>query len=213
LLDEVGRLVKYGPAAVSWLRDLGQAGAWLVYTGTEKDWHMLVRWALTVPGSSFGNDVNARVLGPWVQSTALTFLCGTAANLGVDISPAKTGKAVLRLTGAWPFYLQVIGDAVVRAVQGGDVGPLADQSALERLVEQHLLDEWTDHFQGRWAEIGSAGRAALLTQRGLPPDDLAPAQREDLRDAGLLPREQWLADPPFFAWVARNEASLRDREM
>ncbi len=64
LLDEVGRLADYDAAAVSWLRDLGQAGAWLVYTGTEKDWHMVVRWALTVPGSSFGNDVNARVLGP-----------------------------------------------------------------------------------------------------------------------------------------------------
>ena len=53
LLDEIGRLVNYDPGVVSWLRDLGQAGAWFVYTGTQKDWHRVVRWALTAPGSSF----------------------------------------------------------------------------------------------------------------------------------------------------------------
>ena len=216
LLDEVGRLTKYDPAAVSWLRDVGQAGAWLVYTGTEKDWHTVVRWALTAPGSSFGNDVNARRLGPWEEKTALTFLCGTAANLGVDLTLGKSGQAIIDLVGTWPFYMQVAGDAVVRAVQGGDVSPLNDRSSLHRLVEQRLIDEWTDHFTGRWAEIGTAGRSALLADLMPPPSPqtLTPAQRNDLRDAGLLRQgERWLADPPFFAWVARNAASLHDQGM
>ena len=214
LLDEVGRLVNYQPAAVSWLRDLGQAGAWLVYTGSEQDWHTVVRWALKAPGSSFGNDVNARVLGPWEERTALRFISGTAANLGVDLPPDTTGKAIIELVGTWPFYLQVVGDAMVRAVQGGDFAPLSHAGALRQLVQRRLIDEWRDLFEGRWAEIGRAGRSALLAQSNASPQSLAPAQRKDLRDTGLLrPGDRWLVDPPFFVWVARNAASLRDQDL
>jgi S-DNA-T family DNA segregation ATPase FtsK/SpoIIIE len=132
------------------------------------------------------------------------------------LTPDKFGKEIIDLVGTWPFYIQVVGDAVVRAVQAGDVSPLVDRSSLRRLVERRLIDEWTDHFKGRWAEIDTAGRSALLAQPKPPPSPqtLAPAQRNDLRDAGLLRQgEQWLADPPFFAWVTRNAASLQDRGM
>lgn len=212
LLDEVGRLAAYDPAAVSWLRDLGQAGAWLVYTGTEKDWHDVVRWALTAPGSSFGNDVNARQLGPIDDRSAVTFLTGTAANLRVNLA-ASTAADIVALTGSWPFYLQVVGDAIVRQVQAEDLRPLSDSQALKDLVRQRLLDEWTHHFQARWAEIGAPGRAALLERPGMAPESLAPAQRDDLRDVGLLrPGDKWLDDRPFFDWIARNATSLRDGE-
>lgn len=213
LLDEVGRLAGYDPVAVSWLRDLGQAGAWLLYTGTEKDWRTVVRRALTAPGSSFGNDVNARLLGPLDEEAALDFLSGTAANLGVAIDRDTTAAAVVRTVGSWPFYLQVVGDAVVRAVQSNDLSPLTGDDALRSLVERRLLDEWSLHFQSRWAEIGPAGRAALLADPGRLPAAATPAQRQDLRDAGLLrPGEQWLHDPPLLGWIARNDISLRDGE-
>ncbi|MGW5353321.1 FtsK/SpoIIIE domain-containing protein [Streptomyces sp. NPDC004031] len=213
LLDEVGRLADYDPVAVSWLRDLGQAGAWLLYTGTEKDWRTVVRRALTAPGSSFGNDVNARLLGPLDEEAALDFLSGTAANLGVALDRDTTAAAVVRTVGSWPFYLQVVGDAVVRAVQGNDLSPLTGDAALRSLVERRLLDEWSLHFQSRWAEIGPAGRAALLAEPGALPAGATPAQRQDLRDAGLLrPGEQWLHDPPLLDWIARNDISLRDGE-
>jgi S-DNA-T family DNA segregation ATPase FtsK/SpoIIIE len=87
------------------------------------------------------------------------------------------------------------------------------REALRRLVEQRLLDEWTHHFQTRWAEIGSPGRAALLAKPGAPPGRLSPAQRDDLRVVGLLrPGDVWLDDLPFFDWIARNAASLQDGE-
>jgi len=217
LLDEVGRLVDYGPAAVSWLRDLGQAGAWLIYTGTEKDWHTVVRWALTAPGSSFGNDVNARILGPIDRRAALRFLIGTAANLRVELQE-RTGQEIVELTDAWPFYLQVMGDAAVRVAQSGgaqsnDARALTQDGAVRRLAEQRLLDEWTHHFQARWAEVGALGRAALLQNPGLTPTSLTPGQRDDLRDAGLLrPGDVWLADRPYFDWIARNATTLLDGE-
>jgi S-DNA-T family DNA segregation ATPase FtsK/SpoIIIE len=214
LLDEVGRLTGYGPAAVSWLRDLGQAGAWLLYTGTEKDWRTVVRWALTAPGSSFGNDVNARLLGPLDRDAALDFLSGTAANLGVALGRDTTAAGIVDAVGSWPFYLQVAGDAVVRAVQGNDLSALSGRDGLRALIERRLLDEWTLHFQSRWAEIGPAGRAALLAAPGAMPLDATPAQREDLREVGLLrPGEEWLADPPLLDWITRNEVSLRDGEL
>lgn len=213
LLDEVGRLSAYGPAAVSWLRDLGQAGAWIVYTGTEQDWRTVVRRALTLPGSSFGNDVNARTLGPLDRDAALDFLTGTAANLGVNLGRSTTAARIVAAVGTWPFYLQVVGDAVVRAERGGDLGPLNRPEALRALIEQRLLDEWDHHFQSRWDEIGPAGRAGLLAVPGELPRDAARAQRQDLRDVGLLgPGDRWLDDPPFLAWIARHENSLRDGE-
>ncbi|WP_394429006.1 FtsK/SpoIIIE domain-containing protein [Streptomyces sp. SGAir0957] len=213
LLDEIGRLVHYDPGVVSWLRDLGQAGAWFVYTGTEKDWHRVVRWALTAPGSSFGNDVNARVLGPLDHQAALKFLTGTAENLGVNIAPDRTGQAVLDLVGTWPFYLQVVGDALVRAAQDNEVRPLSDDQALADLVEQRLVVEWDHHFRARWEEIGPAGRAALLADPGAVPVDPARAQRNDLREVGLLGlNNRWLADRPFLDWVGHSESALRDEE-
>ncbi|MFJ9038398.1 FtsK/SpoIIIE domain-containing protein [Streptomyces sp. NPDC102406] len=213
LLDEIGRLVNYDPGVVSWLRDLGQAGAWFVYTGTEKDWHRVVRWALTAPGSSFGNDVNARVLGPLDDQSALKFLTGTAENLGVNIAPDRTGQAVLDLVGTWPFYLQVVGDAVVRAAQANEVRPLSDDRALAELVEQRLIVEWDHHFRARWEEIGPAGRAALLADPGGIPVEPARAQRNDLREVGLLRHDnRWLSDRPFLAWIGHSESSLRDEE-
>lgn len=214
LLDEVGRLASYGPAAVSWLRDLGQAGAWLMYTGTEKDWLSVVRWALTLPGSSFGNDISRRALGPLDRDAALDFLTGTAANLGVNLVRETTATRIVDMVGTWPFYLQAVGDGVVRAVQGNDLGALNSQEALRALVDRRLLDDWTDHFRSRWAEIGRAGRAALLDRPGEPPREASPAQRQDLREVGLLlPGERWSDDPPFLAWIARNEISLRDEEL
>ncbi|MFF0727938.1 FtsK/SpoIIIE domain-containing protein [Streptomyces sp. NPDC004134] len=214
LLDEVGRLAEYHPAAVSWLRDLGQAGAWLVYTGTEKDWQTVVRSALTAPGSSFGNDVDKRILGPLGEPHALAFLTGTAANLGVDIAPDRAGARILALVGTWPFYLQVMGDAVVRAVQADDRRPLSSAPALEELCRQELLIGRSEQFQSRWAEIGPAGRAALLHTPGAPPPEPAPAQRMELRDVGLLrPGDVWLADRPFFDWIALSQVSLRDESL
>jgi S-DNA-T family DNA segregation ATPase FtsK/SpoIIIE len=212
LLDEVGRLAGYHPAAVSWLRDLGQAGAWLVYTGTQKDWHEVVRWALKSPGSSFGNDVDARILGPLDKRATLRFLTGTAANLGVTIEP-RSVDAIVEQVGTWPFYLQVIGDAVVRCAQTGDRRPLDSDEELRRLIEERLLDGWTQHFRARWAEIGEAGRAALQKHPRPAPRDLAPGQRNDLRDVGLLQAaENWLQDRPFFDWMIRNATALHDED-
>ena len=214
LLDEVGRLNHYHPAAISWLRDLGQAGAWIVFTGTEKDWHAVVRRALTAPGSSFGNDVNSWELGPWTERTALRFITSTAAYLGVDLDRRNIGRAIIGRVGTWPFYLQVVGDAVVRAVRDGDLGPLQDDQRLDELIQRRLIDEWTIHFEGRWHEIGPIGRSALLDQDHERVDLLTAAQRQDLRDVGLLrPGDEWLHDPPFYAWIARNASALRDREL
>jgi tetratricopeptide (TPR) repeat protein len=213
LLDEVGRLQHYHPAAISWLRDLGQAGAWIVYTGTEKDWNTVVRRALTAPGSSFGNDVDIWELGPWSESTALAFLEGTADNLGVNLERNEIGRAVVRRVGTWPFYLQVVGDALVRAVRDGDRGPLVDARRLDTLIRDRLIDKWTRHFHSRWAEIGPIGRAALLDHGIGDPALLAPAQRDDLREVGILrPGDEWLPDAPFYAWMERNAVALRDRE-
>ncbi|WP_251095369.1 FtsK/SpoIIIE domain-containing protein [Streptomyces sp. Caat 7-52] len=212
LLDEVGRLTGYDPAAVSWLRDLGQAGAWLVYCGTYKDWNETLRHALRVPGSSFGNDVNHFTLGPLAESDAREFLTGTAQNEGLVIPPV-TADRILKSVGPWPFYLQVIGDALVRTARAGSTPALGDAGALRSLIERELLVKKADVFRSRWSEIGPAARAALLDAGGGPPRNPTPAQSMQLRDVGLLlPQNKWLSDPPFFDWIQYAQQELHDEE-
>ncbi|AVH55920.1 MULTISPECIES: FtsK/SpoIIIE domain-containing protein [Streptomyces] len=212
LLDEVGRLTGYDPAAVSWLRDLGQAGAWLVYCGTYKDWNDTRRHALAVPGSSFGNDVNHFTLGPLAEPDAREFLTGTAENEGLVI-PSVTADRILKNVGPWPFYLQVVGDALVRAARAGSTLALDDARELRSLIERELLVNKADVFRSRWSEIGVAAREALLEARGGLPKNPNAAQGTQLRDVGLLlPQNKWLPDRPFFDWIHYAYQELHDEE-
>ncbi|MFF6994499.1 FtsK/SpoIIIE domain-containing protein [Streptomyces sp. NPDC008313] len=213
LLDEVGRLTGYEPTAVSWLRDLGQAGAWLVYCGTYKDWSDALHHALAAPGSSFGNDVNHFSLGPLAEAHAREFLVGTAENESVAIPPA-TADRILRDVGPWPFYLQVVGDALVRAARAGNTLALDDPGELGSLIERELLVNKADVFRSRWSEIPPAGRQALLDARGAPqPRALTAAQGRQLRDVGLLlAKDKWLPDRPFFDWIDLAHQELADAE-
>ncbi|MFJ6088226.1 FtsK/SpoIIIE domain-containing protein [Streptomyces sp. NPDC092369] len=212
LLDEVGRLTGYHPAAVSWLRDLGQAGAWLVYCGTYKDWNDALRHARKVPGSSYGNDVSHFILGPLTERDAREFLTGTAENEGLEI-PSGTADRILRNVGPWPFYLQVVGDALVRSARAGSTLAVHDAAELESLIERELLVNKADVFRSRWSEIGPAAREALLGARGGQPRDLSRAQGTELRDVGLLlPQNRWLSDRPFFDWIRHAYEELHDEE-
>jgi S-DNA-T family DNA segregation ATPase FtsK/SpoIIIE len=212
LLDEVGRLTGYDPAAVSWLRDLGQAGAWLVYCGTYKDWNDARRHALAVPGSSFGNDVNHFTLGPLAEPDAREFLTGTAENEGLVI-PSATADRILRNVGPWPFYLQVVGDALVRVARAGSTLALDDDRELRSLIERELLVNKSDVFRSRWRELGPAAREALLEARGTPPKNPNAAQGRQLRDVGLLlSQNKWLPDRPFFDWIDHAYHELHDEE-
>ncbi|MGW0878209.1 FtsK/SpoIIIE domain-containing protein [Streptomyces sp. NPDC002671] len=212
LLDEVGRLTCYEPAAVSWLRDLGQEGAWLVYCGTYKDWNDTLRHALKEPGSSFGNDVNHFTLGPLAEPDAREFLIGTAENESLVI-PSVTADRILKDVGPWPFYLQVVGDALVRAARAGSTLALGDDRELRSLIERELLVNKADVFRSRWSELGPAAREALLGARGSLPKDPSAAQGQQLREVGLLlPQNKWLTDRPFFDWIDYAYHELHDEE-
>lgn len=207
LLDEVGRLGLYAPEAVSWLRDLGQAGAWMIYSGTAKDWELARRRALERPGSSFGNDVHILTLGAWPIDVAREFLGGTSASMGLRLAP-KLVEHVIDIVGTWPFYLQVVGDALVRS----ETSSMALE-AIHDFVVHELIDQWTGQFHARWSEIDSAARQALLQRPGSWPSNPSRLQREQLRLAGLLgPGEVPLVDKPFFNWIDRNRHALRDEE-
>ncbi|MFJ9705801.1 FtsK/SpoIIIE domain-containing protein [Streptomyces sp. NPDC101234] len=212
LLDEVGRLASYDPAAVAWLRDLGQAGAWLVHCGTDKDWVDATRHALKAPGSSFGNDVTRISLGPLAQADARTFLVGTARQEGVNI-PHAAGDRILTEVGPWPFYLQVVGEALVRAARDSRLPALDSRNALRAFIEKELIVGRSDVFRSRWNEIGPAGRGALLSDPGSVPGDPTRAQRKDLRDVGLMVWSGgWLDDRPFFAWIRHWRLELADEQ-
>ncbi|HEU4404574.1 MAG TPA: pentapeptide repeat-containing protein [Polyangiaceae bacterium] len=207
LLDEVACLKGADGELFPWLRALGQDVASLIYAGSPLDWESTVRHANEVaPGSSFGNDVTRVSLGPIPEADAKAFLVETAAGI---ISP-EVARWVIEFCGPWPFYLQVMGHALLTAANSGQRGPLLRKDSLRELYEQRLLIERTI-FLERWNELPKPVRGALLAHPDERPAlrSLPTAVRTQVIDAGLCTvTGVWLPDRPFFDWIRMHAAVL-----
>jgi WD40 repeat protein len=210
LLDEVANLGRADPSVFAWLRAVGQEQTSVVLVGSPWDWISVVEHAAQAPGSSFGNDVTPINLGPIPEADAIDFLVGNAPP-DVPIAAERTARWIVELCGPWPFYLQVMGYAVVQAVRAGERLALVDQRGVSDLYEQRLLrDRDASFFGTRWAELPARARkllwrlrtspsASLPVFRELPPDD-----RKVLRATGLADAfGTWLDDRPFYDWIRR----------
>jgi uncharacterized protein YjbI with pentapeptide repeats/predicted amidohydrolase len=210
LIDEVAHLYRADETLFPWLRSLGQEFAGLVLAGSPLDWVNVVRRAATVaPGSSFGNDLSPVVLGPIGDAAAVRFLVDTSGNA----IPPEVAHNVVELTGPWPFYLQVMGHALLEADRSDRRRPFLERSALRELYEKRLLFERTAVFEGRWRELPARTRAVLRAHADARPrlSDLDPADRTRVIDAGLCDAVgAWLPDRPFFDWILANLAILDD---
>ncbi|WP_437310231.1 pentapeptide repeat-containing protein [Sorangium sp. So ce388] len=211
LLDEVANLHQADATVFAWLRAVGQEQTSVVLVGSHWDWVTVVEHAFAAaPGSSFGNDVTPVNLGPLAETDAIRFLVDTAPP-DVPVEAERTARWIVELCGPWPFYLQVMGYALVQAVRAGHRRALVERAGVRDLYEQRLLvDRDAAFFRARWAELPERARAVLGALRGapdaalpevrrLPPGDVAV-----LCDAGLCDAlGTWLADPPFFDWIRR----------
>jgi len=178
----------------------------------------VVERAASAPGSSFGNDVTPVTLGPIPEADALQFLTRNAPP-DAPIEEERTARWIVDQCGPWPFYLQVMGHAVVQSVRAGSRLALVERRGVSDLYEQRLLVDRAPVFRGRWLELPERARrvlrvrtaasaeadsdintAELPAYKDLPRDD-----RKALRDAGLCnPLGQWLDDRPFFDWIRRS---------
>ncbi|WP_437535823.1 pentapeptide repeat-containing protein [Sorangium sp. So ce726] len=211
LLDEVANLHQADATVFAWLRAVGQEQTSVVLVGSHWDWVTVVEHAFAAaPGSSFGNDVTPVNLGPLPEADAIRFLVDTAPP-DVAVEAERTARWIVELCGPWPFYLQVMGYALVQAVRAGQRRALVERAGVRELYEQRLLlDRDTAFFRPRWAELPERARAVLGALRGAPDAALPEVRRlpsEDvavLCDAGLCDAfGEWLADPPFFDWIRR----------
>ncbi|WP_437839308.1 eIF2A-related protein [Sorangium sp. So ce1153] len=211
LLDEVANLDQADATVFAWLRAVGQEQTSVVLVGSHWDWVTIVEHAFdTAPGSSFGNDVTPVNLGPLGEADAIRFLVDTAPP-DVPVEAERTARWVVEICGPWPFYLQVMGYALVQAVRAGHRRALVERAGVRDLYEQRLLlDRDAAFFRPRWAELPGRARAVLGGLRGSPDAELPEVRRlpsEDvavLCDAGLCDAlGTWLADPPFFDWIRR----------
>ena len=222
LLDEVANLSLAEPSVFAWLRAVGQEKTSVVLVGSPWDWVRIVEHAAEAPGSSFGNDVTPVNLGPIAEADAIRFLVETAPP-DVPIEESRTARWIVDLCGPWPFYLQVMGYAVVQAVRTGQRQALVERSGVSDLYEQRLLLERDAAFFGtRWAELPLRAKQILWTirpppaaergairepfvQRELPVlRELPPEDRKVLRDTGLCDAfGRWLQDRPFYDWIRR----------
>ncbi|XYI01494.1 eIF2A-related protein [Sorangium sp. So ce1128] len=211
LLDEVANLHQADATVFAWLRAVGQEQTSVVLVGSHWDWVTVVEHAFaTAPGSSFGNDVTPVSLGPLAEADAIRFLVDTAPP-DVPVEAERTARWIVELCGPWPFYLQVMGYALVQAVRAGQRRALVERAGVRELYEQRLLlDRDAAFFRPRWAELPRRARAVLGGLRGSPDAALPEVRRlpsEDvavLCDAGLCDAlGAWLADPPFFDWIRR----------
>jgi WD40 repeat protein len=210
LLDEIGHLRDAEPDLFAWIRAVGQDGTGIVLSGSPWDWTQVVRHAASAPGSSFSNDVTPVDLGPLAEADAIEFLVETAALAGVPIEPDKTARWTVARCGTWPFYLQVMGDAVVGAVLEGNRRALVEAQGVTDLYEQSLFAAHDGSFQVRWEELPGAAQAIVHAIRDpikLVYKDLGREEQKILRDTGLCDsRGQWIDDRPFFEWIQRTVA-------
>lgn len=209
LLDEIANLGDADASVFAWLRAVGQETTSVVLAGSPYDWVLVVERARRLPGSSFGNDVTPVTLGPLAADDAIRFLVETAPP-DVPLAADTTARWIVERCGPWPFYLQVMGFAVVQAVRAGQRRALVEPDGVSDLYEQRLLlDRDIAAFGGRWAELPERAQRVLrgLRTRGadlpryrdLPPDD-----RRALRDTGLCNAlGHWLPDAPFYDWIRR----------
>lgn len=210
LLDEVANLRSADASVFAWLRAIGQEGTSVVLAGSHWDWVRVVEQAATAPGSSFGNDVTPVNLGPISEADALRFLVETAPP-DVPLAADGTTRWILDLCGPWPFYLQVMGFAVVQAVREGERRALVEQVGVRDLYDQRLLlDRSAGYFATRWAELPERAQRVLETITSLPVGELPRARdlpHEDLgvlQDTGLCDElDRWLPDRPFYDWIRR----------
>ena len=191
---------------------IGQEGlAGIVYVGTSRDWIKVVEAANRNPGSSFGNDVTPVTLGPINRDDARTFLTKTAPP-DVPFEAERTAAWILDLCGTWPFYLQVLGFAVVHDVRTRTRRALVERERVHELYEQALLVERHALFRSRWDELTRPAQDALRGVRGKQPPPfsaLAPAEQDELIACGLCDTlQRWIADPPFFDWIERQRDRL-----
>ncbi|WP_437930576.1 pentapeptide repeat-containing protein [Sorangium sp. So ce291] len=211
LLDEVANLHQADATVFAWLRAVGQEQTSVVLVGSHWDWVTVVEHAFAAaPGSSFGNDVTPVNLGPLAETDAIRFLVDTAPP-DVPVEAERTARWIVELCGPWPFYLQVMGYALVQAVRAGQRRALVERAGVRELYEQRLLlDRDAAFFRARWAELPERARAVLGALRGAPDAALPEVRRLPsgdvavLCDAGLCDAlGAWLVDPPFFDWIRR----------
>lgn len=210
LLDEIAHLLSADATVFAWLRAVGQESTSVVLVGSHWDWVQVVARAALAPGSSFGNDVTPVTLGPLAEADALRFL-ETTAPPDVPLPATGVGRWVVERCGPWPFYLQVMGHALVQAARSGNRRAWVERAVVTELYEGKLLvDRDTGYFRTRWAELPARARQALWRVRqsaeGKSPEvrSLSPEERKALRDTGLTDHlGRWVEDLPFHDWLRR----------
>lgn len=214
LLDEMANLKDADLSVFAWLRAIGQEEASVLYAGSFWDFVLVIERAAAAHGSPFGNDVTPVNLGSIPEADAVRFLVENAPH-DVPMKEDLTARWIIELCGPWPFYLQVMGHAVVQAVRAGDRLALVERRGVSDLYEQRLLLDRDPVFRGRWAELPerarrilrpASGSASATPVKDLPAyKDLARDDKKVLRDTGLCnPLGQWLEDRPFFEWIRRS---------
>jgi WD40 repeat protein/predicted amidohydrolase len=213
MLDEIANLDEAEAEVFAWLRGVGQGEASVLLAGSPWDWARVIDLANQAPGSSFGNDVTPVDLGPLDEDDARQFLVDYAPD-DVAIAQDATAAWIVARCGGWPFYLQVMGHAVVQAVSAGNHRALVDPEGVDDLYDRRLLRDRDNIFRSRWDELPPLAQE-LLAQRSdgrLPRyEEMSHMERKVVRDLGLcLPPNDWLPDPPFYDWIRRNLPDLRN---
>jgi WD40 repeat protein len=213
MLDEIAVLVEAEPQTLRWLRALGQECASLIYSGSHYDWVQVKQRMRAVPGSSFGNDVTFVDFGPIPEPDALDFLI-TTAPARAPISE-ELARWVIDECGTWPYYLQVLGYALVeeQTLHRRTLSRMS-RKGFGEFYRRVLLGEKDNYFDLRWREFTARAHAILrdaLDRKTLPNStDLTTAEKRVLRDEGALIRDSWALDKPFLDWMRENRDMLEE---
>lgn len=173
--------------------------------------------AAIVAEVSYAERIDAVGLGPLSTDDAFAAIAVPLADAGVTLSTDHRGH-VATVTGGYPYFVQVLGREVWRALDDDDrVSPGAFSRAARAAAQR--TDQWLADRVARLAdsqrdylEAGSrvgwpARTGAIAAELGRPPSSLSPVRAALLADGLLLVPTRGVVDlvvPPLAGWLQRQ---------
>lgn len=211
LLDSIAALrvngTNYSDDVLWGLRALS-ALATFVYSSTPGEFINILDAFSKQPGSHYYLQRTIEVQ-PLEQKEVLNFLTKTSKGA---IS-SETAQWIFDLCDGWPFYLQIMGEAVTLWLMENP-GSTLTREKVKSLYEGHvLLSIRSSIFQKRWNDLPKDCKRILLRSTEQRPkfEEFDPTTVTLFRNHGLYDRSGlggWLKDPPFFDWIHMNRKEL-----
>jgi hypothetical protein len=155
-------------------------------------------------GSPLFNFANLRILGPLEPDAARALALEPMARLGVTYADPALPARIAERTGGYPSFVQLLCDAVLKELTGGDLTITADHVA-EAEKSPRVRGELGDMFRLNAGKITQIAVYGLLDRDGFTRADAEEALSRALGRAPLAMVESALLELRIFGFAVERE--------